>query len=221
MSGDGSAVHGIPHNPIKLRYPMKITQRLVQSCALFAVVVGLSSTATAQVGGTGWTRWYPSFSTQEVGSGDVSGDTFKITSSSDSGEHRAERRYQTTTSGRSQFEGTLKIVSIGGDRISVAQCFKNGDGANSILGYKKPGTLYQVRHGQYDVGSLRVGETIRVNTIINTSTGICEIWLNGSKKDGVSEGAGDYYHKLGAYRTASGRGPITVQWTNVKFWRKS
>ena len=114
-----------PHNPIKQGIPMKITQCLLRGCILLASVAAFSVTANAQVGGTGWTRWYPSFNIQEVGSGDVSGDTFKLTSSSSSGEHRAERRYQTTTSGRSQFEGTLKIVSMSGDRIAVTQCFKD------------------------------------------------------------------------------------------------
>jgi hypothetical protein len=195
--------------------------RTLQGLVAFTLLAGLSISARGQVG-SGWSSWSPSFSTQEVGSGDVSGDTFKLTSSSDSGEHRAERRYQTTTSGQSQFQGTLKVVSMSGDRISVAQCFKYSPGgtANSILGYKKPGTLYQVRHGQYDLGSLAIGATIRVNTVINTSNGYCDIYLNGSKKDSVSEGSGDYYHKLGAYRTSSGRGPITVQWTSARFWRK-
>jgi hypothetical protein len=30
---------------------------------------------------------------------------------------------------------------------------------------------------------------------------------------------GSFYDKFGAYRTASGNGPITVEW-NVRFWQK-
>jgi hypothetical protein len=199
---------------------MKIMHHLVRTLALSAVLGGLLVSAQAQVG-SGWnTRWYPSYDVQERGSGDVSGSTFRLTSSASSGEHRAERRYQTTTSGQSQMEGTVKIVSMGGDRISIAQCFKDNSTPNSILAFRKPNVLYQVRHGGKVLGNVSIGSTIRVNTTINTSNGVCEIYLNGSRKDGVSEGGGDYYHKLGAYRTASGRGPATVEWTNIRFWKK-
>jgi hypothetical protein len=198
---------------------MKFMHHLVRGLALPAFFAGLALSSYAQVG-SGWSSWSPTYVTQERGSGDISGNTYRLTSSSGSGEHRAERRYQTTTSGQSQFQGTLKIVSMGGDRISVAQCFKDGDTPNSILAYKKPNILYQVRHGGDSLGTLTIGSTIRVNTTINTSNGYCEIYLNGSRKDRVTEGSGDYYHKLGAYRTASGRGPVTVEWTNIRFWRK-
>jgi hypothetical protein len=29
-----------------------------------------------------------------------------------------------------------------------------------------------------------------------------------------------FHHQFGAYRTASGKGPITVQWSGVRLWVK-
>jgi hypothetical protein len=183
---------------------------------LFAAALwcGLSS-GRAQIG-TGWTSWSPSHTVQERGTGSISGNTFTIGSASD-GDQRAEWRYETTTSGRSQFEGIVRVNSLGGDRISLCQCFKVS-GPNSMLAIKKPGVLYQV-HGGDELGNLSIGATIRVNTIINTSNGNCTIYLNGTEKNTVSEGAGEYYHKLGCYRTGSGSGPASVTWTDIRFWR--
>ena len=182
------------------------------SAAAFAL---LSVAAQAQVG-SGWTSTSVSYTTQEKGCGTISGGTFQLTCSSTSGEQRAERRYATLTSGQRQFEGMLRVSSMAGDRIAVAQCF--GSGPHSILGYKKPGTLYQVQGGA-TLGSLTLGSTIRVNTIIQNSPSRAQIYLNGSLKNTVSA-SGPWYNKLGAYRTSSGHGPVTVNWSGVRFWKK-
>ncbi len=46
------------------------------------------------------------------------------------------------------------------------------------------------------------------------------VYINGSLKYTQSTPSGSYYDKFGAYRTASGQGPITVEWSNIQFWRK-
>lgn len=172
--------------------------------------------AQAQVG-SGWTSYSPSHTVQTVGSGSISGSTFSISSTSTTTEQRAEWRYSTVTSGQSQFQGTVKVNSLGGDRISLCQCFKT-TGPCSLCAIKKPGTLYQVEGGA-TIGSLAIGSSARINTVINTS-GAQQIYLNGSLKNTVNCGSGDYYHKLGAYRTASGQGPVSVTWSSIKFWKK-
>jgi hypothetical protein len=36
----------------------------------------------------------------------------------------------------------------------------------------------------------------------------------------VSSPDGNFYDKFGSYRTSSGHGPITVQWSGIKFWHR-
>jgi hypothetical protein len=193
-----------------------MSRQVLSTLSSAAAAVVLSSVgAYAQVG-SGWTSTSVSFTTQQAGCGSISGGTFRLSCSSSSGEQRAERRYQTLSSGQRQFQGTVRVTSLGGDRISIAQCF--GSGPHSILAYKKPGTLYQVQGGA-TLGSLTLGASMRVNTIIQNSPSRAQIYLNGSLKNTVNN-SGPWYNKLGAYRTASGRGPVTVEWSGIQFWRK-
>jgi hypothetical protein len=196
---------------------MKVTRQVCVMLSGTAAFALMSVAAQAQVG-SGWTSTSVSYTTQRAGCGSISGGTFSLTCSNTSGEQRAERRYQTLSSGQRQFEGYVRISSMGGDRISVAQCF--GSGPHSILAYKKPGTLYQVQGGA-TLGSLAIGSTMRVNSIIrNSGPSQAQWYLNGSLKNTV-QASGPWYNKLGAYRTASGRGPVTVNWSSIRFWRKS
>jgi hypothetical protein len=202
---------------------MKIMHHLVRTLALSAVLGGLLVSAQAQVG-SGWNdgnRWYPSVEIEEVYSGsNVDGNRYIITNGSRKDiERRAERKYQNLSDGRSQMEGYMKIVSMGGDRISVAQCFKYKSGPCSMLAYRKPDILYQVLGGE-QLGKVKIGDEIRVNTLINADTGKCEIYLKGSWVNSKSKGSGTYRHKIGAYCTDSGYGPVTVEWNRVRFWKR-
>jgi hypothetical protein len=47
-----------------------------------------------------------------------------------------------------------------------------------------------------------------------------KVYINGSLKQTIPSPTGSFYDKFGAYRTASGNGPITVEWSNVRFWQK-
>jgi len=188
----------------------------------FAAVVSLAAAAAqAQVGTGPWTSYSPSFSVQERGCGDVADLTFRLTCSTASGDQRAERRYATYTSGTRQFQGSFRISSMGGTRISLKQTFRHESGAGFMLAVERGGRLYRVG-GETIASGATVGTTVRVNTVHSTSSGSHQCYINGSQRHSYTlakNGAG-YYDKLGSYRTSSGQGPITVVWSGIRFWRK-
>jgi hypothetical protein len=182
-------------------------------------IVGLSAIAQAQVGPGPWSTYSPSFKLQQIGCGTINGSNFRLTCSAASGEQRAERRYQTFTSGIKQFQGTVRVNSLGGDRISVQQTFASD--AFSILAVKKPGQIYQVRGGQ-TLADYSIGSSVRINAVCNVSARKVDNYVNGSLRQTQTNppGGGSYYFKLGAYRTNSGRGPADVTWSRISFFQK-
>ena len=179
--------------------------------------------AFAQVEPGGWNSVSPSYKVQQVGCGTVSGSTFKLSCSDSSGEQRAERRYDTYTGGSHQFEGTFKITSMGGSRISLKQTFRDTSGSQGpyfLLAVENGGRLYSVEGGAtLSSNAGTVGASVRVNTV--NQVGVSHrTYINGSLVNTVSSPSGSYYDKFGAYRTSSGKGPITVTWSNVQFWSK-
>jgi hypothetical protein len=177
--------------------------------------------AQAEVEPGGWTSISPSFTVQQRGCGTVSDLTFRLSCSTASGDQRAERRYVTYTGGTQQFEGYFRITSLGGTRISLKQTFRDGSspGPYFMLAVERGGRLYAV-HGGDTIGSgATVGTTVRVNTVHQVGSQH-RTYINGSLKHTVSSPGGSYYDKFGAYRTASGNGPATVEWSGIKFWRK-
>ena len=60
---------------------------------------------------------------------------------------------------------------------------------------------------------------MRVNTVHNTATEH-RTYINGSRAHTYASSGTSFYHKFGAYRTASGQGPATVVWSGISFWRK-
>src|SRR6266536_4556384 len=195
-------------------------KRRLLACVVAAAALTLASAlpATAEVEPGGWTSYSPGFKVQERGCGDVSDLTFKLTCSTSSGEQRAERRYDTYSSGTRQFEGYFRITSMTGSRISLKQTFKT-TGPFFLLAVEHGGRLYAVHGGNTIAGGATVGTTVRVNTV-HTVGKNHKTYINGSLKHTVSSPGGSFYDKFGSYRTASGRGPITVEWSNVRFWRK-
>jgi len=174
--------------------------------------------ANAQIG-TGWTAYSPSFSLQIRGCGASSGLTFKITCSATSGDNRAERRYANMTSAQSQFQGTVTVNSLGGDRINLKQTFQDKIGPWNMIAVKKPGSLYEVEGGN-TLASYTIGTAVRINTITNTGTHTTQVYINGSLKETKTGGQGSLYDKFGTYRTSSGKGPVTATWSSIKFWKK-
>jgi hypothetical protein len=199
-------------------------RRLRSAGVLAAVATGLAvlaPVADAQVGTGPWISDSPGYSEQERGCGDVSGLTFKLTCSTGSGDQRAERRYTTYSGGTHQFEGSFKITSMSGSRISLKQTFRDGSDAGPyfLLAVEKGGRMYAVEGGTTLGSGATVGTSVRVNTI-NQVGSSHKVYLNGSLKQTISSPGGSYYDKFGSYRTSSGAGPITVQWSGIKFWHK-
>jgi len=106
---------------------------------------------------------------------------------------------------------------MGGSRISLKQTFANGP--FFLLAVESGGRMYSVEGGATISGGATVGTTVRVNTV-NQVGSSHRTYINGSLKNTMSSPSGSYYDKLGAYRTASGQGPISVTWSNIKFWTK-
>jgi hypothetical protein len=199
-------------------------RRLRGAGVLAAVATGLAiftPVADAQVGTGPWISDSPGYSEQERGCGDVSGLTFKLTCSTASGDQRAERRYTTYSGGTHQFEGSFKITSMTGSRISLKQTFRDGSSAGPyfLLAVEKGGRMYAVEGGATLGSGATVGTSVRVNTI-NQVGNSHKVYINGSLKQTISSPGGSYYDKFGSYRTSSGAGPITVQWSGIKFWHK-
>jgi hypothetical protein len=165
-----------------------------------------------------WTSYSPGYKLQQVGCGSIDGLTFKLSCSDSSGEQRAERRYDTYSSGTRQFEGYFKITSMGGSRVSLKQTFKT-TGPFFLLAVEKGGRLYSVNGGTTIATGATVGTQVRLNTVHVVGSKL-RVYINGSLKYTTNSQSGDFYDKFGAYRTASGKGPITVQWSNISFWHK-
>ncbi|TMR94645.1 hypothetical protein [Nonomuraea basaltis] len=165
-----------------------------------------------------WTSYSPTFTVQERGCGDVSDLTFRLSCSTSSGDQRAERRYATYSSGTRQFEGHFRITSLEGSRISLKQTFKT-TGPFFMLAVERGGRLYAVHGGTTIATGATVGTTVRVNTV-HVVGSTHRTYINGSLKHTVDSESGSFYDKFGAYRTNSGQGPATVQWSGIQFWRK-
>ena len=184
-------------------------RRLRGAGVLVTVAAGLAvlaPTADAQVGTGPWVSDSPGYSEQERGCGDVSGLTFKLTCSTASGDQRAERRYNTYTGGTHQFEGSFKITSMTGSRISLKQTFRDGSNAGPyfMLAVEKGGRMYAVEGGATLGSGATVGTSVRVNTI-NQVGSSHKVYLNGSLKQTISSASGSYYDKFGSYRTSTVR----------------
>jgi hypothetical protein len=199
---------------------MRKKLRALGGASVLGAMVLMAPAANAQVSGGGWISYSPTYNTQQVGCGHASGLTFSLTCSSSSGEQRAERRYVTYTGGSHQFQGSFKITSMGGSRISLKQTFSDSDpGPYFLLAVEQGGRMYDVEGGATIASGATVGSTVRVNTINNVGS-THQTYINGSLKNTVSSPSGSYYDKFGAYRTSSGNGPITVVWSGIQFWHK-
>jgi hypothetical protein len=198
---------------------MKRTFRALCAGAALAGLLVTAPPAFAQVEPGGWTSYSPSFTEQERGCGQINGLTFQLTCSTGSGDQRAERRYATYSSGSRQFEGYFKITSMAGTRISLKQTFSESDaGPYFMLAVERGGRLYRVGAETLANGAT-VGTSVRVNTV-HVVGSTHKTYINGSLKQTISSSGGSFYDKFGSYRTSSGAGPVTVQWSGVQFWRK-
>lgn len=190
----------------------------VAAAPMLGVLVTPGTAAADPVESGPWTSYSPGYKLQQVGCGKVSGLTFTLSCSNSSGEQRAERRYDTYSSGTRQFEGYFRIVSMGGSRVSLKQTFKT-TGPFFLLAVENGGRLYSVHGGNTIASGATVGTKVRVNTVHAVGSQL-RVYINGSLKYTTSSESGSFYDKFGAYRTASGKGPIQVEWSGIQFWHK-
>ena len=186
---------------------MQLLKRVSSGVGALALALALSSTARAQVANGPWSSWSPTYNVQLKGSGWNSGSTFGISNSSTGTEERAERRYQTFSSGSKQFEGYVKVDSLGGDRICLKQTFQDGVGPWNMIAVKKPGSLYEVEGGA-TLASYSIGTTVRINTVTYTGSDHVAVYVNGSMKEDVTGGAGSINSHVCTARADSGLDPV-------------
>ena|SRR5579883_2086701 len=194
------------------------TRKMCAAVGLVCLVCISAVTANAQIG-SGWTPYSPSFVLQIRGCGAASGLTFKITCTNTTNDNRAERRYANITSAQSQFQGTVVVNSLVGDRINLKQTFQDAVGPWNMIAVKKPGALCEVSTGA-TLASYTIGTPVRINTITNTVTHTTQVYINGTLRETKTGGQNPLYDKFGTYRTHSGVGPITATWSNIQFWKK-
>lgn len=200
---------------------MKVNVKTLLSAS--ALLCGFAfATAHAQIG-SGWTSYSPGYKTQIEGCGWNSGLEFKLTCSytytQNSNYQRAERRYDNITASQSQFQGTVVVNSLGGDRICLKQTFQQNNGPWNMIAISKSGYLYEVSNGN-KLANYSVGSSMRINTITNTSNGTVDVYMNGSHVEQLTGGVNPLYDKFGTYRTHSGYGPVTATFSGIQFWKK-
>src|SRR5262245_11090583 len=183
----------------------KARSRTMKRIGIAALVLLWSSAAQAQVG-SGWTAQALSSRLQRVGCVSMSGSTYKITCSASSGEQRLETRVlENFSSGQRQFQGDVKVTSLGGSGISLYQTKSVTGGTWLMLPVRSGGTLYCVNPGTV-VASGVIGKSVRVNTVTNTGAKTTDVYINGALKGTVRNITLPAYHKYGTYRLNSGHG---------------
>ncbi|MEU4768300.1 hypothetical protein AB0H12_34120 [Actinosynnema sp. NPDC023794] len=199
---------------------MSRTLRALVAAVFAGGLLMVPPVAQAQVEPGPWTSYSPTFTVQERGCGDVADLTFRLTCATASGDQRAERRYATYSGGTRQFEGSFRVTSLGGTRVSLKQTFnESAAGPFFMLAVERGGRLYAVHGGATVATGATVGTTVRVNTV-HVVGGQHRTYINGSLKHTYDGPGGSFYDKFGAYRTNSGQGPATVVWSGIRFWRK-
>ena len=188
----------------------------MSACALLLV-----QSAQAQEGGYTWTATSPSFNLQQKGCGTMSNLTFRLSCGSSSGEQRAERRYATALVGNAPVPGLVPDHEHPAAAGSAEHPSRHEIGAYFMLAVERGGRLYVVHGGKTLATGATVGTSVRVNTIHQVGNNH-RVYINGSlRRDTVESPGGTFYDKLGAYRTNSGQGPITVEWSGIRFWRRA
>jgi hypothetical protein len=202
---------------------MQSIKSVVQTLAILAIASCLSLTARAQIG-SGWTAYTPSMELQESGdvshSGSIGGtETFSINGSTTSSTQRCEQRAEDDfSSGTGQFQGMVKVTSLGGTGISLQQDKAANGGTWMMIAVDNDGTLYCVNPGT-TIATGVVGVTVQINTITDADAKTTTAYVNGSKKATLNDISPPIYHKYGTYRLDSGKGPITAEWSGIQYWK--
>src|SRR5687767_3243399 len=118
---------------------------------LIAIACGMASfsvPARAQLG-SGWTAYTPGQRVQTRGCGTYGSgggvEMFGLSCASASGDNRAEQRIENDYStGTRQFEGEVRVLSLGGTNVSLKQTFMPDNGAFLMIAVATEGRLYSV-----------------------------------------------------------------------------
>ena len=201
---------------------MNSPKHIIKAGVAVILSYGLSVAAYAQIG-VGWKAYFPSYTTQIEGCGFNNNFYFSIicpaTHAQDPNFQRAERRYADVTSGQSQFQGTVVVNTLGGDKICLKQTFQDPAGPFNMIAVEKPGDIYEVEGGQH-LAKYTIGTSVRINTITNISAKTVAVYINGALVELKTSAKTPLYDKFGTYRTVSGYGPIQTHWSNIAFWKK-
>jgi hypothetical protein len=194
------------------------------AAAVSGAVVGatlmIAPAASAQTPAATWVEYSPGFTVQQQGCGKVDDLTFQLTCTQSGAAHdRAERRYDDYSGRPQKFEGTFQITAQSGSRISLKQTFHGTQGPYFLLAVENGGRLYSVENQKTIATGATVGTPVTVDTV-HTPGKTIQVYINGTLRYTESSPGGTFYDKFGAYRTASGKGPITVQWSNIHFWHQ-
>jgi hypothetical protein len=186
--------------------------------AFVLLAFGVLSSTSAQVG-TGWTQYYPTRTIQQVNGSDVakytnSGgiETFVILPGSNRCEARVNNNY---TSGQRQFQGEVR-VSNPTDSQAIHQKFPHV----LVRGFSASGGQIRLQSATTLISNC-YGTWVRLNSVHNVSTGIVDIYINGSKKASADDGGSGltHYHKYGVYGTLH-TSSAKSEWRNVKYYKK-
>jgi hypothetical protein len=181
-----------------------------------------ASAAEPAKAATAWTSYQPSYAEQEVGCGEIYGAKhlkFRLTCTTDDAQERAERRYETYSSGMHRFRGTFTITSMSGSRVSLKQTFHQDVGGYFMLAVDNTGRLYDVGSHQTLATGIKVGVPVRVQTVQRVGENL-KVSINGKLVETIDSPAGNFYDKIGTYRTSTGHGRIAVTWKKLSFARK-
>jgi hypothetical protein len=200
---------------------MSLKRHVAALCgAVCGATMMIAPAASAQTPAATWIEYSPTFKVQQEGCGKVADLTFQLTCSKSGASHdRAERRYADYAGGSHKFEGTFKITSQGGSRISLKQTFHGTQGPYFLLAVENGGRLYAVENQKTIATGATIGTPVTVDTV-QTVGKTLQVYINGALKYTESSPGGTFYDKFGAYRTSSGKGPITVQWSDLHFWHQ-
>ncbi len=195
---------------------MKTPLRFVGLFAAAGFVSGPSLTVHAQVGGTGWTATALPPSVPEVSPGcSINGTTFRIIS----GTGHAGLRYAGFSVGERQFQGSVRVNTLGGDLVSLKLTGSTIPQSRNKIAVKKPAALVEATTGA-PLASYSIGSSARINTIASAGTGIVSVYVNGSLRGRVSGLTVPIHDRIGAYPAPGGRGPASVTWSNILFWKR-
>jgi hypothetical protein len=192
---------------------MKTEEYIVKAFAAMALICGLSLSARAQIG-CGWTAAPQTYVVQSSAGctatpNNSGGGTFTVPSRG-----RAQFKYLLPTNTSIEFQGDLTVQGFGTPTVAVLQLYQSS--ISAVL------TIEDTNGELVDAQTNTIlaqfsGATAQINLIINPAAQTAAVYVNGSLEETRTVPVGQYL-TAGAYASLSGSGPVTVTWTNVKFW---